>query len=77
MDGAFVVVKIITSVKLRYLANLTVHEGFRFDLIQLILLDHLANRMVTTIQHVVGNNCKYEPLSSSTNAIREDHALLY
>ena len=40
--------KILTSARPRHLAKLTVHGGSRFDLIQLILPDHLANGMVTT-----------------------------
>ena len=49
MERASVMVKIITFVKSWHLPNLTDHGGFRFDLIQLILPDHLANRTVTII----------------------------
>jgi len=69
-----VVVKITTSARSRHLKNLTDHGGFRFDLIQLILPNHQANRTVTTTRHVVDNNCGFKPLASPTSAIPEDHA---
>jgi len=37
MEEVSVVVKIMTSMRLRHLTNLTDHEGYRFDHIQLIL----------------------------------------
>ena len=77
MDEASVVVKIMTFVRLRHLANLMDHGGFRFDFIQQILPDYLANRLVTTTQHVVGGNCGSEPLFLPTSAIPEDHAPLH
>jgi len=72
---AFIVV-ILTFVRSWHLTKLTDHGGFIFDLIQLILPNYLANKAVTT-QHVISNNCKFEPLSSPTSAIPEDHAPLY
>jgi len=42
--------------KSQYLANLTDYGGSRFDPIQLILPNHLANRTVTTTRHVMGDN---------------------
>ena len=44
-----VVVKITTYGRSRRLANLTDNRGSRFDLIQLILLVHLANMMISMI----------------------------
>ena len=38
-EGASVVVRFMTSVRSRHLANLTDHESFRFYVIQLILSD--------------------------------------
>jgi len=70
-------VQILTSARSRHLANLTYHGGSRFDLIQLILPDHLANGTVTTTRHVVGDNCESEMLSSPTSAIPKVHAPLY
>jgi len=67
----------MTSARSRHLANLTDYGGSRFDLVQLILPDHLANRTVTITQHVVGNNCRSELLSSPTSMIPEDNAPLY
>ena len=72
-----VLVKIMTFVRSRHQANLTDHEIFRFNFIQLILSDHLANKTVTTTRHVVDDNCGSEPLSSPTSAIPEAHAPLY
>ena len=51
-----VLVKIMTFVRSRHLANLTDYRGSRFDLIQLILPDHLANKTVTTTRHVMSDN---------------------
>ena len=48
-----------------------------FDLIQLIILDHLANMTVITTRDMIGNFCGSELLSSSTSAISENHTLLY
>ena len=76
MEGAFVVVKIMTSARSRYLVNLTDHEGFRFDLFQLILPNHLANRTVTTTQHMVGD-CESEPITLTNQRDHGDHAPLY
>jgi len=64
----------MTSARSRRLINLTDHGGSRFDLIQLILLDHLANRTVTT-RHLVGDNSGSESLFSPTSTILKDHAL--
>jgi len=40
--------RILTSVRSRHLTNLKDHGGFKFDLIQLILPDHMTSRTVTT-----------------------------
>ena len=72
-----VLVKIMTFVRSRHLENLADYRGSRFDLIKLILPDHLANKTVTITQHVVGDNCRSEPLSSPTSVIPEYHASLY
>ena len=70
-------VKIMTSAKLRHLVNLTYHGGSKFNLIQLILADYLANKTITSTRCVVGDNCKYEPLSLPISMIPKDHAPLY
>ena len=72
-----VVVTFMISARSQHLTNLTDHGDFKFDLIQLIIHDHLANMTVTTTRHVVGDNCGSELLSSPTSAISEDHAQLY
>jgi len=72
-----IVVRFITSQRSRHVTNLTDYGCFRFALIQLMLLDHLASMTVITTQHVVGDNCESKPLSSPISAIPEDHAPLY
>jgi len=75
--GASAVVEIMTSARSRHLKNLINHGCSRFDLIQLNLPKHLANMRVTTTQHMVGDNCCFEPLSLPAGVILDDHASLY